>query len=1016
MTNKRRGPFQPALILLFLLITAFGNVRRVQAQPIDFDQQIAPILVSHCLECHRGEEPDGGLNLTELALSKEGGDSGPAIIAGSAVDSLLWERVESDEMPPKHPLSDLDQATLKQWIDEGASWGTSPLDLFSISTDSRGGRDWWSLQPLQNVAPPALDLDWSRNEIDAFVLQKLRAEGLQPSPEADPRDLIRRVHFDLIGLPPTPAQVASFVADPSDAAYQKIIDELLQSPQYGERWAQHWLDVVRFGESDGFERNFQRENAWPYRDWVISALNDDMPYDEFVRMQLIGDQLADGIDGAAATGFWVAGVHNTTVGGSTRMKQLARDDEIEEVLATVGQTFVGLTFNCARCHDHKFDPITQKEYYQLASAASGLGYGERVVRVPEEELKLEHLDQQIAQLRQELSAINRVARNTIIDARTRDTSGEQSAHVPAPPTPLARWEFDRDFNDSIGHLHGKPQGNARIENGALILDGDSFVETTLIPNDIVEKTLEAWVQLDDLDQRGGAAISIDSQDVAGFDALVFGENEPKQWMAGSGNFVRTESFGGMEEADAVDRPVHVALVYQHDGTIIGYRDGLPYGKPIRKSALQPFKAQTSEILFGLRHKPAGGNRFLKGRLHRAAFYDRALSPDEIAASAQSDADYVSEDQLIAVLSETEREPRAAFTSRLAELMTSRRTQVANANRTIYTLVAGEAQTINVLLRGDPDNVGEVVSPAATAAIHGLTGDFGLAPDAPDADRRRELAEWITCDQNPLFARVIANRIWHYHFGAGIVDTPNDFGFNGGRPSHPQLLEYLAWQFRQHDYQMKWLHRLIVSSSTYRQATHGLTEAQSQRAADKDATNRLLWRGNVARLDAESLRDAMLCVAGQLNVEAGGPSFKDVSITLNNGTTYFDPIDAAGAEFFRRTVYRFNPRGGRSALLDAFDCPDPATTAPRRSVTTTPLQSLSLMNNNLVLRMAEAFAQRVHDEAGDDRSQQITLAWQLAINRAPDDSERKLSEDLVTRYGLPALCRGLFNINEFVVIQ
>jgi len=672
------------------------------------------------------------------------------------------------------------------------------------------------------------------------------------------------------------------------------------------------------------------------------------------------------------------------------------------VLATVGQTFVGLTVNCARCHDHKFDPITQTEYYQLASAISGLGYGERVVVVPDEQAKLANLNQQLTQQQAEIGAFEKVARDKIIAAR-----GRGDAVIPKPPAALARWEFDNDLNDSLGGLHGTAQGRARIENGALILDGESFVETSSLPQDILEKTLEAWIQLDNLDQRGGAAISFENRDGGVFDAIVFGERKPKRWMAGSNGFVRTDSFGGTEEADAIDRPVHVAMVYQKDGTIIGYRDGRAYGRSIRKSDPQPFKSEATEILFGLRHKPPGGNRFLKGRIHRAALYDRALSPDEIAASAGNATEYVSEDQLTASLDETQRKHRTTLKARIAELLTARDQQAAKANRKMYTLVAGAGQTTNVLLRGDPDNIGEVVAPATTAAIDGLSADFNLAPDAPEAERRRKLAEWVTHENNPLFARVIANRVWHYHFGAGIVDTPSDFGFNGGRPSHPELLEFLG---------LKWLHRLIVSSSTYRQATHERPKPEWQKAAEKDAANRLLWRASIRRLEAESLRDAMLRVSGKLNDKAGGPSFKDVSITLNNGTTYYEPLDVDGPEFFRRTVYRFNPRGGRSALLDTFDCPDPASTAPRRSVTTTPLQSLSLMNNTLVLRMSNYFAQRIRDEVGNDASRQITRAWQLTIARDPNESERTLSEQLVTEHGLPALCRGLFNLNEFVVIE
>ncbi|APZ96730.1 DUF1553 domain-containing protein [Fuerstiella marisgermanici] len=1010
MTRQRWTHFglAAATIITFM---ASGGVSLLQAQEIDFDKQVAPILVSHCLECHRGSEPEGGLNLTELARATQGGDSGAAIVPGKALKSLLWERVNSDEMPPKHPLSLTQKATLKQWINEGAKWSGGALDLFSITTDSRAGRDWWSLQPLRNVSPPKPDGGWGRNGIDAFVLQKLQAQGLKPSPEASPRHLIRRLYFDLIGLPPSPEQVAAFVADPSDAAYQNVVDELLSSRHYGERWGRHWLDVVRFGESNGFERNFQRENAWPYRDWVIDSLNADMPYNEFARMQLIGDQLAGGTEGAAATGFWVAGVHNTTVGGSERMKQLARQDEIEEVLATLGQTFVGLTFNCARCHDHKFDPITQAEYYQLASSISGLDHGEKKIPQPDEQARLQVLDEQLKKHRAQLAGIDQAARQRIIANRK---SGEEFSSE--PPAAFARWEFDSDLSDSIGTLHGKAQGTARIENGALILDGASFVETAAIPADIVEKTLEAWVQLDNLDQRGGAAISIASLQGGLFDAVVFGERDPKQWMPGSNNFKRTDTLNGSDELEAINRPVHVALVYQKDGTIIGYRDGLAYGTSIRKSDLQPFKANETEILFGLRHKPNGGNRNLKGRIHAAGFYNRALTPDEVAASSGNAAEYVPEEQLVASLHEATRKQREDLKAATAHLQASRDLQAAKVNRTVYTLTARKAAVTNVLLRGDPDNVGDVVAPAAIDAIEGLSADFGLAPDAAEAERRRKLAEWITSENNPLFARVIVNRVWHYHFGAGIVDTPNDFGFNGGRPSHPELLDYLALQFQDNGYRLKSLHRQIVMASTYRQATHGHSAADTKKAAAKDATNRLLWRANVRRLEAESLRDAMLTTVGKLNDAAGGPSFKDVSVTLHKGTTYYEPIDVDHPDFFRRTVYRFNPRGGRSALLDSFDCPDPAATAPRRSVTTTPLQSLSLMNNVLVLRMSDYFAERVRSEAGDDHAAQITRAWQLAIARDPNESERVLSDKLVAEHGLSALCRGLFNVNEFVVIE
>ncbi|MBC8353811.1 MAG: DUF1553 domain-containing protein [Planctomycetes bacterium] len=986
-------------VFVVSLLAAIG----AKANEIDFDSQIAPIFAGHCLECHSGIKPKGDLALTSTEDITKGGASGQPYVAKDSSKSLLWERVSTNEMPPKHALKVEQKEILKRWIDEGAKWGTSPIDRFAVTTSSRAGRDWWSLQPLE-AEPPKTD-------IDASVRAKLQDAGLKLAKIADPRTLIRRLYFDLIGLPPSPAQVDAFVASPTLEAYENIVAELLASKHYGERWGRHWLDVVRFGESDGFERNMPRKTAWHYRDWVVKALNDNMPYDEFVRMQLIGDLLQDGPDGAAATGFWVAGVHNTVVGGSQRMKLLARQDEIEEVLATVGQTFVGLTVNCARCHDHKFDPIRQKEFYQMASAISGLGYGERVVKTSVDAAKLADIEKQLGVAHSKLSAIDSKARVAIIAARKK---GEFK--MPDPPVAFARWEFDRDLKDSIGNLHGTAIGGARVENGALVVDGTSFVETIPLNKDIQQKTLEAWVLLDNLEQRGGGAISIETRSGVIFDSIVFGEREPKRWMAGSNGFVRTDSFQAPEESEATKRPVHFALVYTKDGTITGYRDGKPYGRSIRKAALQDYKAGDTEIVFGLRHKPAGSSKHLKAKIHKAAFYNRALTAEEVAASSGNSAEYVPDEQIVEWLPEDKRHERATFKQQIAELAKSRDALNAKANPSIYTLTPGGGAKTNVLVRGDPEQLGDVVSPGAVAAVAGVDANFSLSPEAPEADRRRKLATWITDRNNPLFARVIVNRVWHYHFGTGLVDTPNDFGFNGGRPTHPELLDWLAATFRNDGYNLKNLHRMIVMSDTWKQAGYLEIPVDAKNPNDIDAHNRLLWRATPRRLDAESVRDAMLAVAGKLNDKLGGPSFEDVTIIGNNGTTYYEPKDVEGDAFNRRTIYRFNPRGGRTALLDTFDCPDPATAAPRRAITTTPLQALSLLNNAFVLRMSDAFADRLTSEAGNDVPAQITLAWRLALSREPTEIERRLSEELTKEHGLAALCRGLFNTNEFVVAE
>ncbi|MBM81519.1 MAG: hypothetical protein CMJ78_13140 [Planctomycetaceae bacterium] len=972
----------------------------------DFNKTVAPILASKCLECHSGNEPKGGLDLSTRANAMKGGESGAAINGGKLDKSILWQRVRNDEMPPKHPISKAEKEVLKRWIADGAKWDIAKIDRFAYTTDSRAGYDWWSLQPIREVKALEVGDDPSvRTSIDAFVRKTHDEKGFSTAPLADPRTQVRRLYFDLIGLPPSPEVVDQFAKNPTDEAYAKIVEDLLMSHRYGERWGRHWLDVVRFGESNGFERNGPRYNFWPYRDWVINAFNNDMPYDEFVRMQLIGDQLKPGREGSASVGFLVAGVHNTVVGGSERMKKLAFQDELEEVIGVIGQTFLGLTVNCSRCHDHKFDPIKQTEYYQLISSISGMTHGERVAREPSDVKRLAKLNDKNTKLSTELAAIDQEARQAILKARK---SGE--VKLSEPPKALARWEFDGNLKDSIGGLHGEFVGNAKFEEGAIVVDGKSFVRTAKLPKAIAEKTLEVWVQLSTLDQGGGGAITLQTPNGIVFDSIVYAEREKRKWMAGSNGFVRTESFSAFEETEALKRPVHMVLVYSKDGRITGYRDGQPYGRPIRKTGLQSYSANQSEVLFGLRHGTPGGNHMLKARIFRASLYDRALTPEEVLQSASSTLDFVSEKQIIASLDKKTLERRNSLDAQLSKVQGELKTLTSAAQAKLYTMNPRTPVEIRFLQRGDIEKEGDIMTPGAVASVKGVDADFELNAKASDADRRRKLAEWITSPNNPLFARVIVNRIWQYHFGTGIVVTPSDFGFNGGQPSFPDLLDHLATELKENGYRLKALHRKIVTSTVYRQGAD-LNEA----SASKDADNRYLWRMQPRRLEAESVRDAILSVSGKLNLQMGGPGFHDVSVIPNNGTTYYEAIDVDGDAFFRRTIYRFTPRGGRSALLDTFDCPDPATTAPRRAITTTPLQALSLLNNAFVLRMSKHFAARVAQE-GKNVDEQVDRAWRLALARSPSKAEHELSKELVQKHGLPALCRGLFNANEFVIVE
>lgn len=984
---------------------------------LDFDRDVAPLLASKCLECHSGVGPEGGLDLTQQSRMLKGGEAGPSVVPGNLDDSPLWQRVRDDEMPPEHPLSADEKQVLRDWISGGAVWGSGPIDPFRTTTGKRAGYDWWSLRPLIDAPPPTVDAeagrddgplaDWASNPIDQFVLARLAKDHLTPSPEADRRTLIRRIYFDLLGLPPTPAEVDAFVADDRPDAYEQLVDRLLASPHFGVRWGRHWLDVVRFGESQGFERDKLRENSWPYRDWVINAFNSDMPYDEFVRLQIAGDVLRPGDPNAViATGFLVAAPWDE-VGMSQQsaaMKAVVRQDELEDIVGVVGQTFLGLTTNCARCHEHKFDPIRQDEYYRMVSALNGVWHGSRSVISRDDQQRGEQLDRQLADTRKKIDDLEGIGRSRALKQLKTDKAIPDSL-----PQPIARWDFDGDFKDAIGKLHGEAKGGAKLQDGRLIVDGNgAFVATAPIKRTLREKTLEAWVQLDDLNQRGGGVTSLQKIDGGLFDAIVFGERDPKRWMAGSNGFVRTQSFGGPEETEVTNRIVHVAIAYRADGTIVGYRDGKPYGTAYQSSGLATYEAGTAQILFGLRHgTTAGGNRMLKGAIDAAQLYDRALTDAEVAASAEFSAFGVTIEQTLAALTPTERKQLSELRYHADQLAKARATVRPFS---VYAATPRPATVEHVLLRGNPAAISDAVTPGGIAALTGNSADFGLPADAPDTDRRRELVDWITSPDNPIFARVIVNRVWHYHFGTGLVDTPNDLGFNGGRPSHPGLVDWLSNEFIRSGYQLKALHRLILTSATYRQSSR-----YREAAAKVDAGNRLLWRKSPLRLEAEAIRDTTLSIAGVLNDQLGGPGFRDFN-TFTRNTQFYEMQDKVGPEFNRRSVYRTWVRSGRNQFLDAFDCPDPSAKAPKRAVTVTPLQALALLNNSFVLRMADRLADRVEQEAGEEVGAQIDQLFRVAFGRSATFDDHTAIAPFITDHGLPEFCRVLLNSNEFLYVD
>jgi Protein of unknown function (DUF1549)/Protein of unknown function (DUF1553)/Planctomycete cytochrome C/Concanavalin A-like lectin/glucanases superfamily len=986
------------LAALSLLLT--GSNPGGAGDAIDFDGKVAPLLARKCLDCHSGTDPKGKLDLSRLSSALAGGASGKAIVPGKPDESLFWERVSSNEMPPSSPLADSEKAILRAWLTTGAGWGTDPIDTFQTTTARRAGRDWWSLQPLRRQAPPPVhNREWVRTPIDRFILKELEANGIAPTPEADRRVLIRRVCFDLTGLPPEPEAIDAFLSDDSPGAYTRMLDQYLASPQYGVRWARWWLDLARYGESNGYEFDEFRPAAWRYRDWVVDSFNHDRPYDDFARLQLAGDVLRPNDSGAiAATGFLVAGAFDTV--GQTQqslvMRAVVRSDEIEDLVGTVGQTFLGVTVNCARCHDHKFDPIRQQEYYRIASALSGVRQGERDLSAFDATAAV--VRNQISKLQSRFEAIERPARNRALAKRVKVDS--------APPDPVAAWNFETGLVDLKGGVVLTLEGGAKLTPEGLKFGGvNALATSTPLHRGLLSKTIEVWVQLDNLAQRGGGAMSIATRDGLVFDSIVFGEREPLRWMAGSEGFTRYQSVSGMEEKDALKKPVHVAITYGADGTIRVYRDGVPYGNAYKAAKPAVFASGEGVLLFGQRHTPAGGNRGLSGTVVRARLYDRALEPREIAASAASFGEYIPSGALVAALTPELRAERAGILAAIERLRT-----LSAANPRVYAVAPREPGATRIEIRGNPNQPGDVVSPGGIAAIVAPAVDFGLEPGAAEGSRRQRLAAWVCSAGNPLFARVIVNRLWQAHFGTGLVETASDLGFNGGRPSHPELLDWLAGELIAQGSSLKAMHKLILNSAAYRQGSRS-----DPLAASKDAGNRLIWHRAPVRLQAEMVRDAMLGAAGVLDNRLGGASFFDHSVTKAPGTAaiLYASIDPGAPGTYRRTLFRAWLRGGRSHLLDAFDCPDPSTAAPRRTVTTTPLQALAMMNNALVLHLAEAFALRLARDCGNDAGRQVDRGYRLALGRLPEPEERAQAVRVVERAGLRAFARAIFNCNEFL---
>jgi hypothetical protein len=685
------------------------------------------------------------------------------------------------------------------------------------------------------------------------------------------------------------------------------------------------------------------------------------------------------------------------------MKARVREEELEDMVAAVGQTFLGLTVNCARCHDHKFDPITQVDYTRIKASLAGARHGDRPALPPEEleqrERRRRELSDRIAAVETELAALERSARES--------SPGPEPAT--AAPRPLAWWTFEVDARDVAGGLEGTLVGGATIAGGRLRLNGaGQFLSSSTIGTSLKAKTLEAWVALRRLDQRGGGVISIERGGGAEYDAIVFGENEPKNWSAGSENFHRTRHFGGPLETSGPQSLVHLVIAYDEDGLIRAYRDGVPLGQPYRPEGesadLLQFEPNGSHVLLGMRHT-GGANAFLDGEIEEARLFDRALSSLEIATLHRLGTWRIDVEER---LEPAQRERFAALRAERKSLA-ARQDELRAAPLT-YAAVSVPPPPTHLLQRGDVTTPAQRVFAGGLSAIETPSPEFELPPDAPEAERRRKLASWIVSDENPLTPRVIVNRLWQYHFGTGIVSSSSDFGVNGDRPSHPQLLDHLARSLLAEGWRLKPIHRRILLSHTYRQSSRF-----DANAAEKDADDRLLWRFPPRRLEAEAIHDAMLFAAGGLNLRMAGPSDRPFTITTFN-SNFYAPFDSPDPKLNRRSIYRMNINSGKAPLMDALDCPDPSVKTPRRGSTTTPLQALGLMNDAFVVRMSRDLAERCRRDAGEDAGAQVDRAYALVLGRPPNDAERIAALHLARDHGLDQVAWVLFNATEFLYVR
>ncbi len=1046
-----------------------------------FESKVRPILIAHCLECH-GEDPDalkGGLDLSTAAGVLRGGESGVTLVPGDPEASPLYHAVTYADkefaMPPRGRLSDQEVEALRMWIEMGAPDPRTGPAVEAAEPDARDpwldphgkGREHWAYVPMAEVTPPVVaDDTWSRTDLDRFVLDRLRAAGIAPVAEADPRTLARRAYFDLIGLPPTPEEMDAYLADHAsdpDGAWTRLVDRLLASPHYGERWGRHWLDVARYADSNGLDENTAFGNAWRYRDWVVRAFNADLPYDEFVTKQIAGDLLPqpedgpnardEAIDNLLATGFLALGPK--VLAEPDKEKMLV--DLVDEQLDVLGKTFLAQTIGCARCHDHKFDPVPHDDYYAMAGiliSTKTMATLNTVARVLERDLapaaEIEAAKAHAEALKantEALAAANTEGATTLADAWADRTADAMLAAASLTHTPVVREaeehaatnlgkNFDR-WGDGVGVIHTvrqqQPQfveydvdaaagGRWRVrlryaagEERPLVLKaGDAVVASDVCKAPTGGFSVEnlAWTEFEvDLPagttrvrlERTGAFPHLDKVSFASAEQIAASEREIQEvaaergldapllarWaeaLAGESLFTAWRAYAAIpadrfaDEVDSVTAALQSRFepeAKEGDGTD-GRSGATPREVPFVRSIVagpaprsleavaDRWQAATSLVLDAWSRHQAAAEGDAKKALPDAAqeTYRLALLGDRGVLRVGSEVvPYYSED----------------LRTRIAALEATRVELEATTPAPIMQGIAvteDAPRDLPVFIRGDHTNKKDEVVPRGFLTV--LAGTVESPPIPTDGSGRLELATWITDPEHPLTARTIVNRVWAWHFGRGIVSTPSNFGLRGGRPTHPEMLDWMARWFVANDWSIKDLHRLIMASAVYR-----LSGEPDSLAMEIDPANDLWWRREPKRLEAELVRDAILEVGGSLDREVGGSLLRsgNFGYVTNDQSNSNERYTAT-----RRALYMPVIRNDMYSLFSTFDYTDPSISLEARPATVVAQQSLFMMNSPMVAAQAESLAASLLDDAGLDDRGRVSQVYEICFARPAEDAE------------------------------